>query len=96
MNEIDAACICKALGDSNRLKILQMLGGKGKCACQLLEAFEITQPTLSHHMKVLCECGLVTARREGKWMHYSLCRETFEQFSQYLLHVADGGQGDCV
>ena len=59
MNTIDVAVICKALGDSNRLQIVQMLSDGEKCGCKLLEAFQITQPTLSHHMKILCECGLV-------------------------------------
>ena len=53
MNTIDVALICKALGDSNRLQIIQMLSDGEKCGCKLLEAFEITQPTLSHHMKIL-------------------------------------------
>ena len=72
MNAIDVAVICKALGDSNRLQIIQMLSDGEKCGCKLLETFEITQPTLSYHMKILCECGLVNARKEGKWQHYSL------------------------
>ena len=51
MNTIDVALICKALGDSTRLQIIQMLSDGEKCGCKLLEAFEITQPTLSHHFK---------------------------------------------
>ena len=51
MNSIDVALICKALGDSNRLQIVKMLSEGEKCACNLLERFEITQPTLSHHMR---------------------------------------------
>ena len=66
MNNVDVAVICKALGDSNRLQIVQMLSDGEKCGCKLLEAFEITQPTLSHHMKILCECGLVSDHKEGK------------------------------
>ena len=58
MNTMDVALICKALGDSNRLQIVQMLSEGEKCGCKLLEAFEITQPTLSHHMRILTECGL--------------------------------------
>ena len=50
MNAIDVALICKALGDSNRLQIIQMLSDGEKCGCKLLEAFEITQPTLSHQI----------------------------------------------
>ena len=67
MNTIDVALICKALGDSNRLQIIQMLSDGEKCGCKLLEAFEITQPTLSHHMKILNECGLVNDWKEGRW-----------------------------
>ena len=84
MNTIDVALLCKALGDSNRLQIVQMLSDGEKCACKLLEQFEITQPTLSHHMKVLCECGLVKSRKEGKWSHYSLCCSTFENFKNFV------------
>ena len=80
MNEIDAAKICRALGDPNRLQIVQMLSGGEMCACRLLEHFQITQPTLSHHMKILCECGLVDTRRDGKWSHYSLNRGTLADF----------------
>ena len=80
MNEIDAAKICRALGDPNRLQIVQMLSGGEMCACRLLDHFQITQPTLSHHMKILCECGLVDTRREGKWSHYSLNCGTLADF----------------
>jgi len=75
MNIIDIALICKALGDSNRLQIIQMLSDGEKCGCKLLEAFEITQPTLSHHMKILNECGLV---------HYSLNCETLNAFKTFI------------
>ena len=74
-NEQEIAHIFKALSDENRIKILKLLRDGEKCACHLLEALNITQPTLSHHMKLLCDCGIVTARREGKWTHYSICCE---------------------
>ena len=77
MTEMDVALVCKALGDANRLKIVKILSDGEKCACKLLEAFEITQPTLSHHMKILSECGLVNVRKEGKWSYYSLSCEVF-------------------
>ncbi len=67
-----AAKIFKALGDENRLHILNDLCGGEKCACDLLEDMKITQPTLSHHMKILCDSGIVKARKEGKWTHYSI------------------------
>lgn len=87
MNTMDVALICRALGDSNRLQIVEMLADGEKCACKLLERFEITQPTLSHHMKILCECGLVSSVRVGKWTHYSLNCETFSVFKAYLSEL---------
>jgi ArsR family transcriptional regulator len=69
------AVIFKAFCDENRIKILQMLLSGEKCACRLLEELNITQPTLSHHMKILCDSGIVTGRKEGKWMHYSISDE---------------------
>ncbi|MCI2047270.1 MAG: metalloregulator ArsR/SmtB family transcription factor [Faecalibacterium sp.] len=88
MNTIDVALICKALGDANRLQIVQMLADGEKCGCKLLEAFAITQPTLSHHMKVLCECGLVQVRKVGKWSHYSLNCAVFFAFQQFIGGLA--------
>ena len=84
MNTMDVALICRALGDANRLQIVQMLSDGEKCGCKLLEKFEITQPTLSHHMKTLCECGLVETRKEGKWSYYSLLCETFSAFKKFI------------
>ncbi len=84
MSELDIALLCKALSDANRLKIVQMLAEGEKCACKLLEAFSITQPTLSHHMKVLCDIDLVKARKDGRWSHYSLNRETLALFQAFI------------
>ena len=87
MNTIDVALICKALGDSNRLQIIQMLSDGEKCGCKLLEAFEITQPTLSHHMKILCDAGVVVGRKEGKWTHYSISKKGTEQAKECLRQL---------
>ena len=84
MQGADIAHIFKALGDDKRLQILHMLANGEKCACKLLEAFDISQPTLSHHMKILLACGLVKARREGKWAHYSINVETLSQLGQFF------------
>lgn len=84
MNANDVARICKALGDANRLEIVQMLSDGEKCGCKLLERFEITQPTLSHHMKILVECGLVNDRREGKWHYYSLNCEMLNDYKGFI------------
>lgn len=72
------AVIFKAFCDENRIKILQILSSGEKCACKLLEEMNITQPTLSHHMKILCDSGIVEGRKEGKWMHYSISKEGTE------------------
>ena len=66
------AAVFRALGEENRVKILCLLSTGVKCACKLLEELEITQPTLPHHMKILCDSGIVSARKEGKWMYYSI------------------------
>lgn len=88
MKITDAAILCKALGDSKRLQILQMLIGNEQCACKLLDHFEITQPTLAHHMKILCDCDLVKARKDGKWIHYSINKATFDACLMYLGRFA--------
>ena len=96
MNKMDVALICKALSDSNRLEIVQMLSEGEKCGCKLLERFEITQPTLSHHMKTLVESGMVNDRKEGKWHYYSLNTETCSEFKKYIegLGCCDDGNAD--
>lgn len=70
--EKQIAGIFKALCDENRIKILQLLQDGEKCACVLLDDLQITQPTLSHHMKILCDSEIVVGRKEGKWTHYSI------------------------
>lgn len=72
MEIIEAAALCKALGDPHRLQIVTLLRGGEMCACRLLGEFGISQPTLSHHIKILSDCGLVLTRRDGRWSHYSL------------------------
>ncbi len=67
--------IFKALCDENRIKILRLLQTGEKCACHLNGEINVTQPTMSHHMKVLCDSGIVVGRKEGKWMHYSISPE---------------------
>lgn len=72
MEEREAVRVFKALGDEKRLRILSLLRQGERCACVLLEDLNLSQPTLSHHMKILCDANLVTGRREGKWVYYSL------------------------
>ena len=72
MEEKEAIRVLKALGDEKRLRILSLLRQGERCACVLLEDLSLSQPTLSHHMKILCDAKLVTGRKEGKWVYYSL------------------------
>ena len=88
MNDADVALICKALGDTHRLKIVNMLENGELCVCVFLDAFEIRQPTLSHHMKILRDCGLVNMRKIGKVCHYSLDCDTFRSFQDYIARLA--------
>lgn len=81
--------IFKAFCDENRIMILRQLADGEKCACKLLEELQISQPTLSHHMKILCDAGVVNGRREGKWMHYSLARDGFEA-ARAILNTFEG------
>lgn len=78
------AVMFKAFCDENRLQILMLLQGGEKCACKLLEEMKITQPTLSHHMKILCDTGIVLGRKEGKWMHYSISKEGIQRVKDVL------------
>ena len=69
------ASFMKALSDETRVKIYHMLSQGELCACNILEEFNITQPTLSYHMKILSESGLVDSRRDGVWMKYSINKD---------------------
>ena len=66
------AKILKVISDATRLKIVDILSCGERCICDLLEFFDLTQPTISHHMKVLMDAGLVNMRKEGQWNYYSL------------------------
>ena len=88
MNRTIVANICKALSDGNRILIIEMLTQGEKCGCELLQELHISQPTLSHHMKVLEHAGLVSSRREGKWMHYSINCGVFRDFRSYIAGIS--------
>lgn len=68
----DIATVFKAFSDTHRLEILTILKSGEHCACELLEKLEIGQSTLSHHMKILTESGIVIASKHGKWIHYRI------------------------
>ena len=91
----DMAKILKAISDPKRLRIVDMLSCGELCACEILEAFHITQPTLSHDMKVLIEAKVVNDRREGKNIYYSLNKEHLAEFEQ-ALHKILTEKADCI
>ena len=91
MDERKVVAVFKALGDENRIRILKLLRSGEKCACKLLEELNISQPTLSHHMKILCDAGIVTGRKEGKWMHYSICCEGVCSLREILKELLSPG-----
>ena len=64
--------IAKAMSDPNRLRILCVLRGKELCACDIVEMLGLAQATVSRHMSLLVQAGLVVGRKEGRWMHYRL------------------------
>ena len=84
----ETAEVFKALSDPNRLNIIEMLQNGELCACELLEDLQISQPTLSHHMKILCRADIVNCRREGKWMHYSLSSKGIKEAYRLLSIIA--------
>lgn len=90
----ETARVFKAFCDENRLQILELLRSGEKCACKLLEEMSISQPTLSHHMKILCDSGIVVGRKEGKWMHYRISPEGVQIAKDYLngLTAADAAR----
>lgn len=95
IDEKKTALIFKALCDENRVKILKLLRSGEKCACKLLEELNITQPTLSHHMKILCDSEIVVGRKEGKWMHYSISEKGVNQAKKILNELTAVNGTDC-
>lgn len=92
---VEQANIFKSLSEPNRLMIVDMLSCGEICACKILEKLNITQPTLSHHMKILCDCGLVNGRRQGKWMHYSLNSESINKMKQLFYDITSDSES-CI
>lgn len=75
----ERAKVFKALCDARRQRILELLHGGEKCACVLMEELGMPQSSLSYHMKILCESGIVNSREEGKWTHYQISRQGSEK-----------------
>ena len=87
MNYEEYAQTIKALSDPNRVKILDILSCDTECACNLLDHFNFTQPTLSHHIKVLRDANIVRTEKKGNWHHYSINQETVDDLMNYTQNI---------
>lgn len=83
----EQAMVFKAFCDEKRLHILSLLRGGEKCACILIDALECPQSTLSYHMKILCESGVVESRQDGKWTHYRISEAGSERAMMLLRQI---------
>ena len=83
----ERAKVFKALCDERRQRILELLHGGEKCACVLIEEMDMPQSSLSYHMKILCESGIVTGREDGKWTHYQISRHGSEKAIELLKEI---------
>ncbi|MCB6608072.1 metalloregulator ArsR/SmtB family transcription factor [[Clostridium] symbiosum] len=81
------AKVFKAFCDEKRLAILELLRSGEKCACVLIEQMDIGQSSLSYHMKILCESGVVESRQEGKWTHYRLSESGSKYAAELLVQL---------
>ncbi len=82
---INCVEFCKALSDDTRQKILEMLMEGEKCVSDIVDAFSMSQPTISHHLNVLKQFKLVTNRKEGKQVFYSINRDNVVECCGQLI-----------
>ena len=83
----ERAKVFKALCDERRQRILELLHTGEKCACVLIDEMGMPQSSLSYHMKILCDSGIVTSREEGKWTHYQISRQGSEKAVGLLKEI---------
>ena len=83
----ERARVFKALCDERRQRILELLQSGEKCACVLIDEMGMPQSSLSYHMKILCDSGIVTSREEGKWTHYQISRQGSEKAVGLLKEI---------
>lgn len=85
----------KALSDMNRLQILEMLSCGEMCACDIVDGLNLSQPTISHHMKILQRAGIIMSEKRGKWMFYSIKQEKAGEILGYIKHLMSD-KDDCI
>jgi ArsR family transcriptional regulator len=86
------AQLCKALSDSNRVKIIEWLAQGETCGCTLIDKLPISQPTLSYHLNLLHDAGLTTVTKDGTWKKYKVDHQKIDQLITFLeqLKVIEG------
>ena len=97
MNYVQTSLVLKAMADPNRMKIIDLLSNGDLCACEVLQHFDFTQPTLSHHMKVLENAGIVSVSKKKQWHYYGLNDEAVEGFMLFMtqLFSSEGKEYSC-
>jgi ArsR family transcriptional regulator len=92
MTPKEYAFLFHALSDETRVRVVEILTKEKRCACQILERLEISQPTLSHHMRILSDAGLVTVEKRGKWVHYGINESVFDGLKQFVERIGQGNE----
>ncbi|HTQ18013.1 metalloregulator ArsR/SmtB family transcription factor [Mycobacterium sp.] len=92
---VELAAMFKALGDPVRLRLLSLIAshpGGQACVCEISPSFDVSQPTISHHLKTLRSAGLLACERRGTWVYYWVIPSALQQLSSVLQFDATGGQ----
>ncbi len=94
---VKAAQVLKLLGDRTRLTIISVLQKQESCVCELVELFDMSQPSISQHLRKLKDTGLVVEERKGQWIYYSLNRssEFYPLIDNILQHVHDQNENNA-
>jgi len=90
------ARVFKAFCDETRLAVLGLLRGGEQCACVLEKHVDVSQPTLSHHMKILVGSGVVSARKQGKWTYYAISAEGSARAAEMLTRITTVAPDETV
>ena len=92
-----AARVFHALSDETRLEIVRLLSHGERCVCELQQVLEAAQSRLSFHLKTLKDAGLVSDRRDGRWVYYALNRDALDQIDEFAAAVKPGKHaGSCA
>lgn len=82
--------VMKALSDPGRITILKLLGTRELCACEIIRALGLAQPTISRHMRILADARLVTSRKVGSWVHYRVAESPASPYARTMLAELSG------